>query len=134
MAAEWRQLTNPMARIMRLSMPHLDNGRSVAVRSRWSRLWRPRGDSASLMPNDEQGGRRKRSASLSLRQCRLFDPNRLDICELADAKLGQLPSVAAALYAPKRKARIRHDHPIDEDAPRLNISRQCFPAINIPGP
>src|SRR3984885_11994890 len=52
----------------------------------------------------------------------LFDPNRLDVRELAySVHSAQLTAMTGPFYAAERHARIRHHHLVDEHHPRIDL-------------
>ncbi len=59
--------------------------------------------------------------TLNIVAANLPDPHGLDVHELPNAELAQFSTIAGMLHAAERQARIRGDHPVDEDTARFQF-------------
>src|SRR5215468_6894499 len=70
-------------------------------------------------------------ATLSPTPGELPDPDRLDVDELPDALLGDLPAVSRCLDSPEGQARIALYHAVDEDLARLEVLDQPLDLLRV---
>src|SRR5207244_13138921 len=61
-------------------------------------------------------------------------PHRLDVGELFDSILRQLPAVARPLHAAEGQPRVGCDHAVDEDEPRLDTLRELLGSLDVTRP
>src|SRR5207248_6075670 len=66
--------------------------------------------------------------------CLSADPDSLDVAELADAVLRQLPTVPRVLHAAERQRRVGGDHPVDEHLSGIQVGGEPLLLVRVGGP